>query len=177
MNDNTNIDIGTVDISINVAGDWIQNIVLGVPVGPLYTVSVRQLAGASRGDDMADKSAKAGPGKNIPRSTPRPGGNGITLGGQGTFVAQLNNNSVPISLPSGSSWQWSDDDPNSTITMDPTDTTGGTVIITVPSTDTATQLTVTAATIDPNGNAVSGSLLVPLSPGVNIFTVTVTQTA
>jgi len=77
MNDNTNIDIGTVDISINVAGDWIQNIVLGVPVGPLYTVSVRQLASASRGDDMADKSAKAGPGKNIPRSTPRPGGNGL----------------------------------------------------------------------------------------------------
>ena len=126
---------------------------------------------------MADQS-KAKPGKPTAKpATGKPGGNGITVGGQGTFVAQLLNNGVPMDLPAGSTWAWSDDDPNSTITLDPSDPTGGTVIITVPASDTATQVTVTAATTDPNGAAVSGSLVVPIAPGVSIFTVTVTQTA
>jgi len=115
--------------------------------------------------------------KTLNRSVPRPGGNGIAIGGQGTIQAQLNNNGVPISLPSGSSWQWSDDDVQSQITLDPTDPTGGTIFITVPANDTSTSLTVTASTTDPNGAAVSGSLVVPLTPGVNMFTVVVTQIA
>lgn len=125
-----------------------------------------------------DKPSKAPAGKPTPaHSKPKPGGNGIPAGGQGTFQAQLLNAGVPMDLPPGSSWQWSDDDPSSTITMDPSDPTGATVIVTVPASDTASQLILTAVTTDPNGNAVTGTLTVPVNPEVSVFTVVITQTA
>ena len=153
-----------VIISIEIHGDWIWNF-YSEPQAR-YTVTVVQIGESNM---LAHKT--------LNRSVPRPGGNGIAIGGQGTIQAQLNNNGVPISLPTGSSWQWSDDDVQSQITLDPTDPTGGTIFITVPANDTSTSLTVTASTTDPNGAAVSGSLVVPLTPGVNMFTVVVTQIA
>ena len=117
------------------------------------------------------------PLKRISRAVPMPGANGITVGSSGTFLAQLNNNNVPIALPPGSSWDWSTDDPSAIITLEPSDPTGGTVNIAIPASDTTTSIVVTAATTDPNGTAVTGSLTVPISPGVSLFTVTVTQTA
>jgi hypothetical protein len=166
-NSTFNITINIDTLKISVGRDWIWN---GVSP-PIYSVTITQT-----GESRMPEKAPAGHAP-MPLSKPKPGGNGITAGGQGSFTAQLLNNGVPISLPGGSSWSWSDDDPSSTITLDPSDPTGGSVIVTVPASDTAAQLTLSASTVDPTGATQTGSLVVPIAPGVSIFTVTVTQTA
>lgn len=100
---------------------------------------------------------------------------GITAGSTGTFTAQLEDNGAPIALPSGSTFLWSSSDPNASLAHS-ADTLS--VVVTVPDTDTLTEITVTASTTDPKGNPVSGSVTVPITPGVvHVFTVVVAQTA
>lgn len=99
----------------------------------------------------------------------------ISQGATGTFAAQLEDNGNPIPLPSGSTFAWSADDTNATLAPS-ADTLS--VVVTVPATDTATSITVTAETVAPDGNKAQGSVTVPIIPGVaHTFTVTVTQTA
>ncbi len=99
----------------------------------------------------------------------------ISQGATGTFSAQLEDNGNPIPLPSGSTFAWSADDTNAQLAPS-ADTLS--VVVTVPATDTATSITVTAETVAPDGNKVQGSVTVPIIPGVaHTFTVTVTQTA
>jgi hypothetical protein len=154
-------EVASIFIEINVYGNWIWNFY--APQAH-YSVLVKQI-----GESPMPKP--------LSRAMPRAGGNGITTGGQGTFQAQLNNNGVPVSLPGGSSWDWTTDDTLATITIDTSDPTGGTVDISIPANDTATQIIVTASTTDPDGNVVTGTLTVPVTPGVSMFTVTVTQIA
>ena len=99
----------------------------------------------------------------------------ITAGATGTFSAQLEDNGNPIPLPSGSTFAWTSDDPNAQLAPSEDSLS---VVVTVPSTDTVTSITVTAATVDPTGATVQGSVTVPVVPGeVHVFTVTVAQTA
>jgi len=99
----------------------------------------------------------------------------ITVGATGTFAAQLEDNGNPIPLPAGSTFAWTSDDSNAGITAS-SDTL--TAVVSVPATDTATSITVTATTIDPDGKTVQGSVTVPIIPGVShTFTVSVTQSA
>lgn len=99
----------------------------------------------------------------------------ITVGATGTFSAQLEDNGNPIPLPSGSTFAWSTSDASATLAPS-ADTTS--VVVTVPATDTATSITVTAETVAPDGNKVPGSVTVPVIPNVtHTFTVKVTQTA
>lgn len=97
----------------------------------------------------------------------------ISVGATGTFAAQLEDNGNPIPLPSGSTFAWSADDTNATLAPNADSTS---VVVTIPATDTSTSITVTATTVAPDGNKVSGSLTVPIIPGVShTFTVSVTQ--
>lgn len=99
----------------------------------------------------------------------------ISQGATGTFSAQLEDNGNPIPLPSGSTFAWSADDTNAQLAPS-ADTLS--VVVTVPATDTATSITVTAETVAPDGNKVQGSVTVPIIPNVaHTFTVSVTQTA
>lgn len=99
----------------------------------------------------------------------------ITQGATGTFAAQLEDNGNPISLPSGSTFAWTADDPNAVLAPSADSLS---VVVSIPATDGATSITVTASTVDPNGQPVSGSVTVPIIPGVqHTFTVAVTQTA
>ena len=99
----------------------------------------------------------------------------ISQGATGTFAAQLEDNGNPIDLPSGSTFTWTTDDTNAVITPS-ADTLSATIAIAAD--DAATQIVVTATTVDPQGNPVAGSLTVPIIPGVaHTFTVQVTQTA
>lgn len=94
-------------------------------------------------------------------------------GKSGTFLAQLEDNGNPIPLPDGSTFGWQTDLPEATIV--PSDDTL-TAVITVPDTTTATSITVTASTTAPDGTPASGSVTVPIVPGVpHTFTVSVTQ--
>lgn len=99
----------------------------------------------------------------------------ISVGTTGTFTAQLEDNGNPIPLPAGSTFAWSADDTNASLAPSADSTS---VVVSVPANDTASTITVTAATTDPSGNPASGSVTVPLTPGVaHTFTVLVSQTA
>jgi hypothetical protein len=98
----------------------------------------------------------------------------IPAGQTGTFAAQLLDNGAPIALPAGSTFTWTASDASVTFATS-ADTTS--TVVTVPAGDTGTSVTITASTTDPNGNPVSGSITVALTPTPQQFTVTVTQTA
>lgn len=99
----------------------------------------------------------------------------ISVGTTGTFTAQLEDNGNPIPLPAGSTFAWSADDTNASLAPSADSTS---VVVTVPASDTATSITVTASTTAPDGTTVSGSVTVPITPGVaHTFTVLVSQTA
>ena len=126
--------------------------------------------------EKAKGKAPAKPHKQ--HSKPKPGGNGVVPEGQGTFQAQLLNNNVPMDLPSGSSWNWAIDDPMISFSQDfVTDPSGGTIIVVVPAGDTAQQFTITVDTTDPNGNDLTQTLVVPITPGVSVFSISLTQIA
>ena len=97
---------------------------------------------------------------------------GIVDGGQGTFSAVLELNALPFSTQP-TNFVWTTDVSDATITPS-SDTQSA--VISVPAGETATTITVTASTTDPNGNPVSGSVTVPLN-APQVFTVRVTQTA
>jgi hypothetical protein len=103
--------------------------------------------------------------------------NGVVAGSSGTFQAKLLDNGQPFTLPEGSSWSWSTSNSNATITPDPSDPTGATVIVAVPASETATQIDVTASTVDPKGETQKFTLTVPIMPPPQIFTVSVDQIA
>jgi hypothetical protein len=69
------------------------------------------------------------------------------------------------------------DDPTVSFAPDSTDPTGGTVIVAVPADSTIQQFTISVDTTDPNGNALSQSLAVPVTPGVSIYSISLTQIA
>lgn len=97
----------------------------------------------------------------------------IQAGTSGTFAAVLDDNGSPITLPSGSTFTWTASD--TTVTIAPSaDTTSADIA--VPAGDDGTSITVTAS-VTVNGNTVSGSLSVALTPIPQVFTVVVTQTA
>ena len=97
----------------------------------------------------------------------------ISQGATGTFQAQLEDNGNPIPLPSGSTFAWTSDDANAQLAPS-ADTLS--VVVTVPADDAATSITVTASTTAPDGSTVSGSVTVPIIPGVqHVFTVAVQQ--
>lgn len=99
----------------------------------------------------------------------------ISVGTTGTFTAQLEDNGNPIPLPAGSTFAWSADDTNASLAPSADSTSA---VVTVPASDTATSITVTASTTAPDGTTVSGSVTVPITPGVaHTFTVLVSQTA
>ncbi len=99
----------------------------------------------------------------------------ISVGTTGTFTAQLEDNGNPIPLPSGSTFAWTADDTSASLAASADSTS---VVVSVPATDTATSITVTASTTAPDGSTVSGSVTVPITPGVaHTFTVLVSQTA
>jgi hypothetical protein len=98
----------------------------------------------------------------------------IPAGQTGTFAAQLMDNGSPIALPANSTFAWTASD--TTVTFATSADTLSTVV-TVPAGDTGTSVTITASTTDPNGNPVSGSITVAITPEPQQFTVTVTQTA
>jgi len=131
---------------------------------------------------MPDEKAKHG-SKGVPKapkghSKPKPGGTSVIPGNTGTFQAQLLGNNVPIDLPSGSSWGWAIDDPSISFSQDFTsDPSGGTIVAMVPADSTAQQFTITADTVDPNGNQLSQTLVVPITPGITVFTISLTQIA
>jgi hypothetical protein len=92
-------------------------------------------------------------------------------GAPGVFQAALNDNGTPIGLPAGATWNWTSNVPEAILTP-----TVDHVSVSIPATSTATSITVTASTVDPNGKPVSGAITVPVVPGVvHNFTVTVTQ--
>ena len=97
--------------------------------------------------------------------------NGIIDGGSGTFAAVLDLNGVPVSTQPTFSWTTNVADATVTPSADTLS-----VVIAVPAGETATSITVTAETTDPNGNKVVGFLTVPLN-APQVFSVTVSQTA
>jgi hypothetical protein len=97
--------------------------------------------------------------------------NGITDGGQGTFAAVLELNGTPTATQP--QFTWSTNVADATVTPS-TDTLSA--VIQVPAGESATSITVTATTTDPNGNSISGFLTVPLNAPA-VFSVTVSQTA
>ena len=97
----------------------------------------------------------------------------IQAGTSGTFAAVLDDNGSPITLPTGSTFTWTDSDPSVTITPSADSTSA---VVAVPAGDTGTSITVTA-TVTINGNTVSGSLVVPLTPIPQVFTVVVSHTS
>jgi hypothetical protein len=97
----------------------------------------------------------------------------ISVGTSGTFTATLEDNGVDIALPAGSTFAWTADDTSATITPSADSLSA---VIAVPASDTATTITVTASTTAPDGSKVSGSVTVPITPGVaHTFTVNVVQ--
>ena len=102
---------------------------------------------------------------------------GIALGTTGTIQAQLQDDGKTITLPSGSSWAWQSSDPTVTIVPATGDSTGGTVVISVPAGDTGTNCTVSASTTDPAGKTQTGTISIPYLPVPQQYTVTLSQTA
>lgn len=96
------------------------------------------------------------------------------LPGRGAdFGAQLEDNGNAIALPSGSTFAWSTDDETDQINISD-DTLTATIVVAADT--TREELTVTATTTDPDGNEVSGSVTVPIVPGVtHTYTVSVFQ--
>ena len=97
--------------------------------------------------------------------------NGIIDGGSGTFAAELDLNGSAVGTQP--TFTFTTNVADATVTPD---ASGQSAVISVPAGETATSITVTATTTDPNGNSVSGFLTVPLSAPA-VFSVTVTQTA
>jgi hypothetical protein len=157
---------GPNPIEINIENMYGNIYIFVGPQNIRYSVTVTQIS-STKGKDMAPKA--------LP--TPKAGGNGIPIGGTGTFVGSLLANGTPINLPSGATWQWSSDDPSASIQPDPSDPSGGTVDVSIPAGDTNTQITITAATTAPDGSAQTGSLTVPLTSTPMVFSVVVAQTA
>lgn len=161
----------TININVTNNGTWNQYFYGFVP-GDHYTVTIQQID-TQGAESMTDQPKVAT--KKRARAIPRPGPNDIPVGGTGTFVAQLNNNGVPVDPVAP--WAWTTDDAQAVITPDPSDPTGGTVEISIPAGDPATQVVITASTTDPTGATVSASLTVPVSTVPAIYTVVITQTA
>ncbi len=95
-------------------------------------------------------------------------------GDSGTFNAVLQDNGVTIPLPSGASFVWTADDKSAVLTPD---ASTDNCVVTLPASDTAASVTITATTTDPTGKSVSGSITLPLTPEPQQFTVSITQTA
>lgn len=93
------------------------------------------------------------------------------------FAAVLEDNGNPISLPDGSTFAWSTDDPTDQIVVSP-DTMSASITVSNPPADGRTTITVTADTTAPDGTDVSGEVTTDIVPAVeHTYTVTVTQTA
>jgi hypothetical protein len=91
------------------------------------------------------------------------------------FAAMMEDNGNPIPLPEGSSFAWATDDADDVISVSAETTTA---VITVPADTPAdrTELTVNVSAVDPTGTDITGSVTVPITPGVvHTYTITVAQ--
>lgn len=91
------------------------------------------------------------------------------------FNAQLEDNGNPISLPAGSTFAWSTDDPTDQLSVSEDSTTVQITVTSPPASGRAT-ITVTADTTAPDGSDVSGTCTTDIVPVVgHTYTVTVSQ--
>lgn len=98
----------------------------------------------------------------------------VTANTPSDFVAQMQDNGIPIELPLGSTFAWSTDDPTDTIVVSD-DTATATITVSNPP-DTRTTLTVTVSAVDPAGETIEGSVTVDILPGVtHTYTISVSQ--
>lgn len=122
----------------------------------------------------------------VTQETPMAIGN-IPAGSSGQLGAELLMNGSPYVIPSGSSYVFTPtftaDDPSVTLTPATTDESGGTlpltgqIVVNVPAADTGASVTVTVMAADPNGNTLSQSLTIALTPEAQTFTISLTQLA
>lgn len=96
----------------------------------------------------------------------------VTLGGNAIFKAEMLDNGTPLALSGGAFWTWTTNDTAATLTVS-ADTNQ--VVVNLPLSDVSQAIIVTASTISPAGITISGSITVPIGPGVDQFTVVVTQ--
>jgi len=98
----------------------------------------------------------------------------IEAGKPRAFGANMQDNGNNIPLPDGSKFTWTTDNTADQISVSADSTTA---VITTPAGDSGrTSVTVTAAAVDPDGNMASGSVTVPVIPGVgHTFTVSVAE--
>jgi len=123
---------------------------------------------------------------HITQETPMAIGN-IPAGSSGQLGAQLLLNGSSYVVPSDDSYVFTPtftaDDPSVTFTAATTDESGGTlpladqIVLDVPAGDTGTSVTVTVTAADPNGNTLSATLTIPLTPEGQTFTISLTQLA
>lgn len=111
----------------------------------------------------------------------------ITAGTTGQFAATLLDNGAAYAVPAGSTYilnpTWSASDPSVTFAPATTDVTSGAIplqdqtVVTVPAGDPGTSVTITATAPAPDGTVATGSLMVPLTPVAQKFTLAVSQVA
>lgn len=98
----------------------------------------------------------------------------LNPGGTGSFAAQFLENGNPSSQAPTSVPVWSSDDASATFV---TAADGLSTVMTLDAADTSTSVTVTVSATAPDGSTATGSLTVPVTPGTNVFSFAVTQTA
>jgi len=96
----------------------------------------------------------------------------IQAGSSKSFKAVLTNHGVEVPLPSVPAW--SADDPNAGLAPDPSAPDGSLETVSIPLTDTAAQVTVTASLVI-NGVTVSGSATSAITAAPDDFVLTVTE--
>lgn len=115
----------------------------------------------------------------------KPMSTGITDGGSAQFGATLLDNGQPFVTPSGSTFTFvptfSADDTLVSFAPATSDASGGTIpleaqtVVSVPATDTATQITITATATAPDGTTATGTLVIQLTGEAQQFTIAITQ--
>jgi cytochrome c553 len=98
----------------------------------------------------------------------------IYYGGYGTFQFSLSLNSAPY-VPSGTYSEkvsWTVSDTAASITWNDATTLA---TVSVPKTDTATSLTITATCVDPNGTMQTATYIVPLLAQPSAYAATIVQ--
>ncbi len=111
----------------------------------------------------------------------------IVAGTTGQIEAEVYENGVLYNPPVGSTYAptftWTASDPSVTFTPATADDSDGAVplgqqiVVNVPAGDTSTSVTITATTVDPNGNPLTGTISIPVTSAPQVFALQLTQVA
>lgn len=111
----------------------------------------------------------------------------ISAGSTGQLSTSLLENGLPFVPPAGSTFQlaltYSSNDPEVTFEAATVDATDGAAplsqqeVVSVPAGDEGTSVTITISAVDPDGNSISTTITIQLTPGPRVFTLVTSQVA